>query len=579
MAKKDKERYDKREMAIYMEELASNAGSSPAEDDTKPPSSMQHQVASPSVAQTLTSESPQAATGRDKDLGSMSVEQIAQASSMLQQQAILRESNELNHRYLILEQLGKSVMLSEEARLALAQAAIPVLGHYGLGNPFGMPAPGQLGSLSDVPLMTQAMMKAQDDRILALLKNRNSDQDDGIRAILETRNNLRVLQAAQEGLRQLLLDMQKDGIDESNQLDASEQLDGGLLPPVIANQLPQQFANQSQVVAPSPTATQAPTLLNATYQTSLATNPPSSSTGQNRERFRCDKALAAAAAAAAESPVDLSQVANQSQVSASATKPPASNVTNQTNTSIKVKNQTQCLAARPPSYIARQNRMRVRGDKALAAAVAAAESVANISQVANQSQVAAPSPTATQPPTFTRNALTQPVPEFLWQLFTMLRDENLRNIISWEVPSINETKAMGGIKGIGKIVCHQPDVLQESVLGKYYGHSKYSSFQRQLNNFGFKKRLHGGNKGKLNPCSYVHEGLDANVESLLGLKSRRRPLLKKRLSMELDSTSVCSIDGEEKVERPKKRRGSLESKSSRNNKSSISDGDKKPSAR
>ncbi|KAL3787667.1 hypothetical protein ACHAWO_010327 [Cyclotella atomus] len=174
-------------------------------------------------------------------------------------------------------------------------------------------------------------------------------------------------------------------------------------------------------------------------------------------------------------------------------------------------------------------------------------------------------------------ALTQPVPEFLCYLFTMLRDENLRDVISWEVPTINETDAMGGgIKGIGKIVCHQPDVLQESVLGKYYRHSKYASFQRQLNYFGFKKRLHGGKKGKLSPCSYVHEGLDANVESLLGLK--RRPPLKKRLSMELDSTSVSSIDEEEKVvERPKKRRGSL--KSGRKTKSSVSDGDKKPSAR
>lgn len=80
------------------------------------------------------------------------------------------------------------------------------------------------------------------------------------------------------------------------------------------------------------------------------------------------------------------------------------------------------------------------------------------------------------------NTLTQSVPEFLCHLFTMLRDENLHDVMSWEVPTENETDPMGGgIKGIGKIVCHQPDVLQESVLGNYYRHSKYASFQRQLN--------------------------------------------------------------------------------------------------
>ena len=172
--------------------------------------------------------------------------------------------------------------------------------------------------------------------------------------------------------------------------------------------------------------------------------------------------------------------------------------------------------------------------------------------------------------------LTQPVPEFLCHLFTMLRDETLHDVISWQVPIQDETDSMGGgIKGIGKIVCHQPDTLQEAILGKYYRHSKYASFQRQLNYFGFKKRLHGGKKGKLSPCSYVHEGLDANVESLLGLK--RRPPVKKRASMEIDSNSISSIDEEsDKIERPKKRRNSI-IKSKRSSKSKP--GDKKPSAK
>jgi len=160
------------------------------------------------------------------------------------------------------------------------------------------------------------------------------------------------------------------------------------------------------------------------------------------------------------------------------------------------------------------------------------------------------------------NALTQPVPEFLCHLFTMLRDATLSDIISWSVPTQDETDCMGGgIKGIGKVVVHKPDSLQEFVLGKYYRHSKYASFQRQLNYFGFKKRLHGGKKGKLSPCSYVHEGLDAEVESLLALK--RRPPAKKRASTDGEGcndsiASVSSMDDEAEkvVERPKKRRNS-----------------------
>lgn len=127
--------------------------------------------------------------------------------------------------------------------------------------------------------------------------------------------------------------------------------------------------------------------------------------------------------------------------------------------------------------------------------------------------------------------VTQPVPEFLCHLSSMLRDPSYSDLISWVVPSHDESDLMGGgIRGIGKIVVHKPESLQDSVLGNYYRHSKYASFQRQLNYFGFKKRLHGGKKGKLSPCSYIHESLDGDVRSLLTLK--RRPPAKKRMSVE-----------------------------------------------
>jgi len=140
--------------------------------------------------------------------------------------------------------------------------------------------------------------------------------------------------------------------------------------------------------------------------------------------------------------------------------------------------------------------------------------------------------------------VTQPVPEFLCHLFSMLRDPSYSDMISWSVPSHNEPGLMGGgIRGIGKIVVHKPDALQESVLGRYYRHSKYASFQRQLNYFGFKKRLHGGKKGKLSPCSYIHEYLTDDVGSLFTLK--RRPPAKKRTSEDMDADSVESVSSME----------------------------------
>jgi hypothetical protein len=76
----------------------------------------------------------------------------------------------------------------------------------------------------------------------------------------------------------------------------------------------------------------------------------------------------------------------------------------------------------------------------------------------------------------------------------------------------------------GRIEVHSPHKLESLVLQKYFRHSKFASFQRQLNYFGFRK-LAG--KGKMAPCSYVNEAATQDIGSLLLIKvlSRRAGLV------------------------------------------------------
>lgn len=69
----------------------------------------------------------------------------------------------------------------------------------------------------------------------------------------------------------------------------------------------------------------------------------------------------------------------------------------------------------------------------------------------------------------------------------------------------------------GKIEVHNPYKLESHVLNRYFRHSKFASFQRQLNYFGFRK-LAG--KGKMAPCSYVNEATGNDIGSLLTIKVR-----------------------------------------------------------
>merc|ERR1712232_1248228 len=96
------------------------------------------------------------------------------------------------------------------------------------------------------------------------------------------------------------------------------------------------------------------------------------------------------------------------------------------------------------------------------------------------------------------------VAEFLYQLTKMLTDDN-REVIEWNN---------------GKIEVHNPHKLASDVLHQYFRHSKFASFQRQLNYFGFRK-LAG--KGEMAPCSYVNDAATADLRSLLLIKRKTTP--------------------------------------------------------
>ena len=69
----------------------------------------------------------------------------------------------------------------------------------------------------------------------------------------------------------------------------------------------------------------------------------------------------------------------------------------------------------------------------------------------------------------------------------------------------------------GRIEVHNPHRLETDVLNRYFRHSKFASFQRQLNYFGFRK-LAG--KGKMAPCSYVNDSTTSELTSILHVKVR-----------------------------------------------------------
>jgi len=130
----------------------------------------------------------------------------------------------------------------------------------------------------------------------------------------------------------------------------------------------------------------------------------------------------------------------------------------------------------------------------------------------------------------------RPVPEFLFQLTQMLSDPSNHHLIEWS----------------GRcIVVHDPVNLEKEVLQKYFRHSKYSSFQRQMNYFGFRKNA---GKCRMSPCTYENEAVaPGDLSGLLSIKRKTQgsalPSAKKntkvtKLKQELSNKTHAVIDNE-----------------------------------
>lgn len=100
-------------------------------------------------------------------------------------------------------------------------------------------------------------------------------------------------------------------------------------------------------------------------------------------------------------------------------------------------------------------------------------------------------------------------PDFMFLLKKILSDESC-SIISWSN---------------GFVCIHDPNELATSILPKYFRHSNFSSFQRQLNYFGFRKV---SGKGKMVPCTYYNENTTDDLQSLLQVKKKPRNNIRKR---------------------------------------------------
>ena len=127
----------------------------------------------------------------------------------------------------------------------------------------------------------------------------------------------------------------------------------------------------------------------------------------------------------------------------------------------------------------------------------------------NSTEAGTDSPTSSSSDT----SYQRPVAEFLFHLTRMLTEPSHRSLIEWEMESIKEGRG-------GRIRVHDPHRLESEILSRYFRHSKYSSFQRQLNYFGFRKIVMGPGKGRMSPCLYINNETTDDLSSLLLIKRK-----------------------------------------------------------
>ena len=117
---------------------------------------------------------------------------------------------------------------------------------------------------------------------------------------------------------------------------------------------------------------------------------------------------------------------------------------------------------------------------------------------------------------FQNNSKNYQVPEFLRQLVKMLKEKKNSEMIVWEA---------------GRIVVYDPSRLAQELLHQHYNHSNFSSFQRQLNSFGFKK-VALKIDSTTSPCCFNNQNTTSDLLSLLHLKRRKGLSTPKSASLE-----------------------------------------------